>query len=184
MDSGNAKTRLTPLKAIRRECLVCSGDSFDMVRNCPSTNCALWPYRFGRNPEPEEIGGRPSPLRAIRAKCKECVGFEVAEIARCTEQDLCSLWEYRYGKNPRRKGASGRGDPEVLKSWRKRRSHSGVSPPERTEAPVKVGQDSGQEPFTPPIESEPTPNAAVMVEADMESETSPESQEKTPARAG
>lgn len=40
----------SPGKAIRRECLACMGNSPQSVADCPSTRCALWPYRFGANP--------------------------------------------------------------------------------------------------------------------------------------
>jgi len=182
--AAKQKRRLTPLRAIRKECLKCCGDNFYMVRDCPSTSCALWSYRLGRMPDPEEIGGRPSPLKAIRQKCRECVGEELSEIAKCTEEGVCFLWEYRFGRNPRRKGVSGRGNPEVLKSLRKTRSHGAIEPPERTQAHAEVGGDSGRELYTPQIESEPTPTTVVTVGADTESEIGPETTAKTPALAG
>ena len=40
----------SPLKSIRQKCLDCVGGSPNEIRECPSTNCALWPYRMGRNP--------------------------------------------------------------------------------------------------------------------------------------
>ncbi len=39
-----------PVKAIRAKCLDCSCDSADEVRKCPVTDCALYPFRFGKNP--------------------------------------------------------------------------------------------------------------------------------------
>ena len=44
-----------PLKAIRANCLDCSGGSSSYVTWCPcdgvhSTYCALWPFRFGQRP--------------------------------------------------------------------------------------------------------------------------------------
>ena len=39
-----------------------------------------------------------SPARAIREKCLECVGWETAEVRRCTATpDKCRLWPYRMG---------------------------------------------------------------------------------------
>ena len=43
-------TYLTPIKAIRRHCLSCSGDSPKEVRLCVITDCPLYPYRLGKNP--------------------------------------------------------------------------------------------------------------------------------------
>ena len=63
-DADNAGKRPTknPLRAIRRKCLDCSGGSTLEVKECVMDQCALWPFRFGRNPydqksqilEPEE----------------------------------------------------------------------------------------------------------------------------------
>lgn len=39
----------TPLKAIREKCLDCSFNASE-VKQCPVTDCALWPFRFGKNP--------------------------------------------------------------------------------------------------------------------------------------
>lgn len=39
-----------PVKAIRAKCLDCSCDSAAEVRKCPVTDCALYPFRFGKNP--------------------------------------------------------------------------------------------------------------------------------------
>lgn len=39
-----------------------------------------------------------SPLKAIRAKCVECMGGYIAEISRCTST-LCPLYPLRMGKN-------------------------------------------------------------------------------------
>ena len=44
------KKHLTPVKAIRKNCLDCSGGSVSEVRNCVVTDCPLYLYRLGRNP--------------------------------------------------------------------------------------------------------------------------------------
>lgn len=38
------------LKAIRENCIECSGGNQAEIRRCPIVRCALWPYRFGTNP--------------------------------------------------------------------------------------------------------------------------------------
>ncbi len=40
---------MTPMKAIRAKCLDCNGTSNE-VKLCPCTDCALWPFRLGKNP--------------------------------------------------------------------------------------------------------------------------------------
>ena len=52
--------RLTPLKAIRVKCLDCSGFQPSEIRNCGITDCPLYPYRFGKNPNRAGIGGQIS----------------------------------------------------------------------------------------------------------------------------
>lgn len=39
-----------PLKAIREKCLDCCCGNAAEVRKCVAVDCALWPYRMGRNP--------------------------------------------------------------------------------------------------------------------------------------
>ena len=41
---------LTQMKAIRAKCLDCMGYSQKEVDLCPSTNCTLYPYRYGKTP--------------------------------------------------------------------------------------------------------------------------------------
>lgn len=40
----------SPLKAIRRKCLDCTGGASAEIKDCHITSCALWPYRMGKNP--------------------------------------------------------------------------------------------------------------------------------------
>lgn len=39
-----------PVKAIREKCLDCCGGSPSEVKLCTCSNCALYPFRFGKNP--------------------------------------------------------------------------------------------------------------------------------------
>lgn len=41
---------MTPLKAIRKECMYCMGKSSQLVEDCSSSECALYPFRLGTNP--------------------------------------------------------------------------------------------------------------------------------------
>ena len=50
MSEANEKKVITnPVKAIRAFCLECVGSSHE-VKNCSSEDCALHPFRQGRNP--------------------------------------------------------------------------------------------------------------------------------------
>ncbi len=42
-------------KAIRKKCLECVCGSAPEVNLCQISNCPLWPYRFGRNPRPDDL---------------------------------------------------------------------------------------------------------------------------------
>jgi hypothetical protein len=41
---------MTPLRAIRAKCRDCSCGSTRYVKQCPSTDCPLWTFRFGLRP--------------------------------------------------------------------------------------------------------------------------------------
>ena len=45
-----------------------------------------------------------SPMKAIRAKCLDCV-YTAQEVKMCPCTD-CPLWHFRLGKNPNRKPMS------------------------------------------------------------------------------
>ena len=46
--------KLTPIKAIRAECLECSNGQWKEVRLCPMKNCPLYEYRNGHRPKEGE----------------------------------------------------------------------------------------------------------------------------------
>jgi hypothetical protein len=46
------------LKAIRKKCLDCCGNSPREVELCRIEGCSLHSYRFGKNPKRAGIGGR------------------------------------------------------------------------------------------------------------------------------
>ena len=47
-----------------------------------------------------------SPLKAIRAKCLDCVADQPSVVRLCPSEN-CPLWPYRMGHNPNRKGIGG-----------------------------------------------------------------------------
>ena len=55
-ETAASPPRITPIAAIRANCLECGGGSFKAVLWCPcdgvhSTRCHVWPFRFGSRPE-------------------------------------------------------------------------------------------------------------------------------------
>ena len=57
------KKILSPVKAIKKYCLECSGGSPKFRELCNIEDCPLYPYRLGKNPNRKNIGGRPSKIR-------------------------------------------------------------------------------------------------------------------------
>lgn len=51
---------MTPLKAIRKKCLECCCGQYKEVRLCPSKDCSLYPFRFGKNPNRMVTGSKVS----------------------------------------------------------------------------------------------------------------------------
>lgn len=49
---------------------------------------------------------RPSPTRAIRAKCIDCCAGNKREVRMCALTS-CPLHPFRFGKNPNRAGVGG-----------------------------------------------------------------------------
>jgi hypothetical protein len=47
-------SKLTPIKAIRQNCIGCSGNSVKEVRLCILFDCPLFLYRMGRRPTEKE----------------------------------------------------------------------------------------------------------------------------------
>ncbi len=57
-NGGTKAVSLSPLKAIRYQCLECMGFSAFEVRKCTGPLCSLHPYRLGTNPERKGIGNK------------------------------------------------------------------------------------------------------------------------------
>ena len=55
---------MTPMQAIRQHCLDCCCDQPKEVRLCTCTQCALYPFRMGKNPHRAGVGGENSHSRA------------------------------------------------------------------------------------------------------------------------
>lgn len=55
-NGGTKEVSLTPIKAIRYQCLECMGWSAYEIKKCTGKLCHLYPYRLGHNPERRGIG--------------------------------------------------------------------------------------------------------------------------------
>lgn len=56
---------MTPLKAIKAKCLDCCAYQPNEVKLCTCTDCALYPYRLGKNPN--------APKRTLTEEQKQAV---------------------------------------------------------------------------------------------------------------
>lgn len=51
MNEVSEEQKITsPIKAIKAKCLDCCCGDKSEVRACPATNCPLWDFRLGKNP--------------------------------------------------------------------------------------------------------------------------------------
>ena len=63
---------MTPMKAIRAKCLQCSNESPKEVKLCPVTDCPLYEFRLGKNPNikreytPEQLEEMKKRLASAR----------------------------------------------------------------------------------------------------------------------
>ena len=96
--------RISPIKAIRKTCLLCQGGSRKFVADCPDTTCPFHPFRFGTR----ERGSSVNLLKVIRKYCLRCAG-SARDADRCTAGKSvgnirpCCLHPYRKGKMPAKK---------------------------------------------------------------------------------
>lgn len=48
-DGGTINVNLTPVRAIRLQCVECMGHQPLLVQGCTDPKCSLFPYRMGRD---------------------------------------------------------------------------------------------------------------------------------------
>lgn len=72
--------KLTPVLAIRKFCIKCSGDNQKAPKLCTSLNCELFDYRNGKNPARQGIGGRQGGKRNGEGICASRVTEKRQEI--------------------------------------------------------------------------------------------------------
>jgi len=71
-----------------------------------------------------------SPLRALRARCLDCCGYQEKEVALCPAVD-CPSWPFRMGTDPWRKPASEarrEAARRTMASLNARRNRNGTAP--------------------------------------------------------
>lgn len=69
-EDGNSKT-MTPMKAIRAKCLDCCGGQYSEVKLCPATNCPLYDFRLGKNPNRKPRNLTEEQREALRERARK-----------------------------------------------------------------------------------------------------------------
>jgi len=77
---------MTPIQAIRANCLECAGGQAKEVRLCPIPHCPCYPFRFGKNPNIVRTM-TDSQKTAASERLKEARGKRV----QCTLQEQLEL---------------------------------------------------------------------------------------------
>jgi len=88
--NGKEMRDLTKKIALRLRCLNCSGWGYKEVKECKFTDCKIYPYREGDNPN-----SGVQRMKDLRDYCKWC-SVEGGEPKRCQDFN-CPLWPFRKG---------------------------------------------------------------------------------------
>lgn len=71
MEAQESKIITSPIKAIRAKCLECSCGSANEVKLCEITGCALYAFRFGKNPYRTKREMTEEQLAAARERMRK-----------------------------------------------------------------------------------------------------------------
>lgn len=107
---------VTPLKAIRKECLKCMNESKYEVRLCTRRECEFYDYRFDKMPK-DHKKRKKTKLQLIKSYCLNCGEGTYADVRKCPHTG-CPCYIFRNGRLPDFEEAdkyTGDGTP-VLKS--------------------------------------------------------------------
>ena len=91
--------RMSPMQAIRRKCLDCSGQQIAEARLCEAITCPLWPFRAGRHPYTE---------RALHEADSEAISSTGVPVPRNAVSSGTGLQEASFEENE----AIGRDHPD------------------------------------------------------------------------
>ena len=69
-EEENSKA-MTPMKAIRAKCLDCCGGQYTEVKQCPCTNCPLYDFRLGKNPNRKPRNLTEEQREALRERARK-----------------------------------------------------------------------------------------------------------------
>lgn len=83
---------MTPLEAIRKQCVECYGGVFAEIKTCDIYRCQFYKHRMGK--------GRPS-VKLLRKFCLDCMCGSSEAIRECTTP-TCTIYPFRFGNSPNR----------------------------------------------------------------------------------
>lgn len=76
-----AEKRYSPLRAIRAKCIDCCCGNTNEVRDCTITECPLYEFRNGHNPNRKGMGNKsPSQVGLLRNRGVSSVAESVEEV--------------------------------------------------------------------------------------------------------
>lgn len=97
----------TTYQAVRKRCVDCMGGERFRIKDCPISDCLLWPHRFGTTPTKAKSHGHNVgnnmerlTMKGLRAECAYCMGGgkgAAKDIRECTDID-CGLHPFRFGR--------------------------------------------------------------------------------------
>ncbi|MCP4976778.1 MAG: hypothetical protein GY931_11505 [Maribacter sp.] len=70
-NGGTRTISLSPLKAIRYQCLECMGFSPSQVVDCTSPLCSLFPYRLGKDESRKGTGGQGNAEALLKYRSRQ-----------------------------------------------------------------------------------------------------------------
>ena len=79
---------MSPISALRTNCISCCGGSTDEVRKCVAVGCASWPFRMGVNPWRSVSEGRREAGRRLAAKRAEKIARAKSDLSAGQQDDF------------------------------------------------------------------------------------------------
>jgi hypothetical protein len=77
-----------PVKAIRAKCLDCSCGSTAEIKDCPVTECALYPFRMGKNPYRQRREMTEEQKQVLADRLKEARKNTAGSAEKLEEKDV------------------------------------------------------------------------------------------------
>ena len=99
-------TPKTTYQGARKKCTDCVGGERRRIKDCPISDCLLWPHRYGITPAAAKRKGydvgKSSPrltMKDLRSECIWCMGggTEAYKDVKDCKDNFCGLFPFRMG---------------------------------------------------------------------------------------